>query len=120
MKDKAESTLSGARKDEMSASHSYEMLKQSLDTELATMKKRMAAASTEKAATDEAHASATEDLSATEKSVSSDTDYLTNLRQSCSAKQAEWEARQKSAGEEVAAIDKAKEILSSGVKVFLQ
>merc|ERR1719473_546313 len=49
MKDKAESTLSSARKDEMAASHSYEMLKQSLETELKTMGDRMAAASSEKA-----------------------------------------------------------------------
>merc|ERR1719453_1349659 len=120
MKDKAESTLSGARKDEMSASHSYEMLKQSLDTELKTMKDRMAAASTEKAATEESKASASEELAATEKTVAADTDYLANLKESCASKAAEWEARQKSAGEEVAAIDKAKEILEEGVKAFLQ
>merc|ERR1719181_2043771 len=32
----------------------------------------------------------------------------------------EWDVRQKQAGEETAAIEKAKEILSDGVKVFLQ
>merc|ERR1719453_2465043 len=120
MKDKAESTLSGARKDEMSASHSYEMLKQSLDTELATMKKRMAAASSEKSANEEAKATASEDLASTQKTLDADTAYLANLKESCAAKAAEWDARQKSAGEEVAAIDKAKEILEEGVKVFLQ
>merc|ERR1719484_310598 len=35
-------------------------------------------------------------------------------------KATEWAARQKQAGEETAAIEKAKEVLSEGVKVFLQ
>jgi chromosome segregation ATPase len=39
---------------------------------------------------------------------------------SCETKQTEWAARQKQAGEETAAIEKAKEILSEGVKVLLQ
>jgi hypothetical protein len=39
---------------------------------------------------------------------------------SCSKKAEEWEQRQKDAGEEMAAIAKAKEILTEGVKVFLQ
>merc|ERR1719230_2326208 len=120
MKDKAESTLSSARKDEMEAAHAYQLLKQSLDTEIATMKKRMAAASSEKSAAEEAKASASEDLASTTKSVEEDTAFLAELKQSCSAKAAEWDARQKSAGEEIAAIDKAIEILSNGVKVFLQ
>merc|ERR1719287_57726 len=39
---------------------------------------------------------------------------------SCETKATEWAARQKQAGEETAAIEKAKEILSEGVKVLLQ
>merc|ERR1719305_853854 len=39
---------------------------------------------------------------------------------SCSKKAEEGEQRQKDAGEEMAAIAKAKEILTEGVKVFLQ
>merc|ERR1719399_2418164 len=38
----------------------------------------------------------------------------------CTAKAKEWEERQHSVAEELAAIAKAKEILSDGVKVFLQ
>jgi len=95
----------------MAASHSYEMLKQSLETELKTMKERMSAASQEKSGTEEAKASASEELAATQKTVAADTDFLNNLKQSCASKAAEWEARQKSAGEEMGAIDKAKEIL---------
>merc|ERR1719253_2516325 len=84
------------------------------------MKDRMAAASTQKAAEEESKASASEELAATQKTLAADTDYLANLKESCSSKAAEWDARQKSVGEEIAAIDKAKEILADGVKVFLQ
>merc|ERR1719235_657023 len=38
----------------------------------------------------------------------------------CEAKAKEWAMRQKQAGEETAAIEKAKEVLAEGVKVFLQ
>merc|ERR1719158_2775187 len=40
LKTKAEDSLSSARKTEMQASHAYEMLKQSLETESANMNKR--------------------------------------------------------------------------------
>merc|ERR1719389_637731 len=82
------------------------MLKSSLEQELKTMKKRMSAATAEKATT--------------EKTLAADTKYLSELRMSCSKKAEEWEQRQKDAGEEMAAIAKAKEILTEGVKVFLQ
>merc|ERR1719161_2972366 len=55
-----------------------------------------------------------------EASLKTDTAYLADLKQNCAAKATEWSERQKSAAEEVSVIEKAKEILSSGVKVFLQ
>merc|ERR1719484_89605 len=67
MKEKAEATLSDARTAEMKAQHGYEMLKQSLDTEIATMKKRMSEATTEKSSLESAMASAEEELVATKK-----------------------------------------------------
>jgi hypothetical protein len=117
---KAEDSLSTARRSEMEASHAYQMLKQSLDTETKQMQKRLAAATNEKAATEESKSIAEGDLAEATKSKATDTAYLKDLKQSCSLKAAEWAERQKSAGEEVAVIEKAKEILSSGVKVFLQ
>merc|ERR1719473_806287 len=78
----------------MKANHEYEMLKQSLEMQISTMKKRMSAATTEKS--------------------------LEDLKQSCSMKAQEWATRQKDAAEELAAIAKAKEVLESGVKVFLE
>merc|ERR1719258_365999 len=76
MKDKAESTLSDARKAEMEAAHEYEMLKQSLETQISTMKKRMSEATTEKSGLEDAKAGAEEELSSTKKTLADDEKYL--------------------------------------------
>jgi len=120
MTEKAEGTLSDARAGEMKSNHAYEMLKQSLETELKTMRKRMSAATAEKAGQEKTNSDASEDLATTQKTLDADTKYLEELRQSCAQKAEEWEQRQKDAAGEMAAIAKAKEILEDGVKVFLQ
>merc|ERR1719156_263234 len=120
MKEKAESTLSDARKAEMEAAHEYEMLKQNLEMQISTMKKRMSEATTEKSGLEDAKATAEEELSSTKKTLADDEKYLEDLKQSCSMKAQEWATRQKDAAEELAAIAKAKEGLESGVKVFLE
>merc|ERR1719331_1209152 len=120
MKDKAEATLSDARKAEMEANHEYEMLKQNLETQISTMKKRMSEATTQKSGLEDAKATAEEELAVTKKTLADDEKYLEELKQSCSMKAQEWATRQKDAAGELAAIAKAKEVLESGVKVFLQ
>merc|ERR1719453_1734057 len=120
LKDKAEMSLSKARKAEMEANHAYEMLKQSIEMELSTMQKRMAAATAERSSTEETMHAATEELEETKKSKAADEAYLSDLKMDCAAKAKEWSERQKSVTEELAAIAKAKDILSSGVKSFLQ
>merc|ERR1719359_1129825 len=119
LKTKAEDSLSSSRKAEMEASHAYQMTKQSLETELAQMNKRMGEATNQRSSTEEGKHSAAEELQSTTASEASDQSYLADLKQDCAAKATEWSERQKSA-EEVAVIEKAKDILSSGVKVFLQ
>merc|ERR1719484_495063 len=120
MKDKAEGTLSDARAAEMKAGHEYAMLKQNLEMQIKTMKERMSEATTSKSSLEETKASAEEELSSTKKTLADDEKYLEELKQSCSAKAAEWATRQKDAAGELAAIAKAKEVLEDGVKVFLQ
>merc|ERR1719199_2276655 len=88
--------------------------------ELDAMNKRMSQATAEKAGLEESKASAEEQLGATTKTMADDKKYLEELKQSCSMKAAEWATRQKDAAGELAAIAKAKEVLESGVKVFLQ
>merc|ERR1719241_35847 len=96
------------------------MLKQSLEMELSTMEKRMSQATTEKSGLEEVKASASEQLAATKTTLADDEKYLEELKQSCSMKATEWATRQKDAAGELAAIAKAKEVLESGVKVFLE
>merc|ERR1719353_991387 len=120
LKDKAEVSLSESRKAEMEANHAFEMLKQSIEMELSTMQKRMGAATSERSSTEEAMHEASEELAETKKSKAADEAYLADLKMDCAAKAKEWSERQKSVAEELAAIAKAKDILSDGVKVFLQ
>jgi len=117
---KAEASLSDARKEEMSSRHSYDMLKQGLTDELRVMNARRADASSQKSNTEEAKHVAAGDLAATQDGKATDEAYLSDLQQSCAAKSRDWETRQKDAAEEMAAIAKAKEILESGVKAFMQ
>merc|ERR1719191_1079032 len=120
MKEKAEATLSDARAAEMEAAHEYEMLKQNLEMQISTMRKRMSEATTEKSGLEDAKATAEEELAATKKTLADDEKYLEELKMSCSMKAKEWATRQKDAAGELGAIAKAKEVLESGVKVFLQ
>jgi hypothetical protein len=120
MEEKAESSLSSTRKDEMEAAHAFAMLKSSLEGELKVMKKQLSEATLQKSSTEEALHAAEGELAQTEKTLAADSTYLEELNASCSAKAAEWATRQKDAGAEMAAIAKAKEILAEGVKVFLQ
>lgn len=119
-KDKAEKELSDCRKAEMEASHEFEMVKQSLENEISTKKEKLAEASAGKATNAEAKGSAEGELTNTKKTKSEDSAYLSTLKSDCQAKAMEWEERLKSAKGEMGAIDKAKEILSEGVKALVQ
>merc|ERR550537_1557435 len=120
MQSKAEESLSSTRKDEMEAAHAFALLKQGLEDEIKVAKKQLSEATQTRSTTEEEQYAAETSLTETEETLAADTKYLAELKQSCSMKATEWAARQKQAGEETAAIEKAKEVLSEGVKVFLQ
>jgi uncharacterized protein YeeX (DUF496 family) len=120
IKTKADESLSSVRKQEMEASHEYEMLKMSLDTKIADWKGRLKDATAQRLSDEEAKAEAAEEVESVKKSKAADELFLKDLKRGCKLKAAQWAARQKSAAEEVAAVEKAKDILTSGVKVFLQ
>jgi chromosome segregation ATPase len=120
MREKAEESLSSTRKDEMEAAHAFALLKQSLEDEISVSKKQLSQATLQKSSTEEELHAADEELTMTKKVLADDEAYLAELKESCSTKATAWSIRQKDAGEETAAIEKAKEILSTGVKVFLQ
>jgi hypothetical protein len=120
LQEKAASALSNARKSEMEAKHAYDMLKASLEQETSHMSKRLSAVTMELSSETETSHTAAGELSGTEADLAADKKYLQELTLSCAAKAKEFDERKKQASEEVGAILKAKEILSAGVKVFLQ
>merc|ERR1719353_1500474 len=120
MKEKAEESLSSTRKDEMEAAHAYALLKQGIEDTVAVAKKQLEENTLIRSTTEEELHEAEASLAETQKVLATDTDYLAELKQSCEAKAVQWTARQKSAAEEMAAIEQAKTTLSEGVPSFLQ
>merc|ERR1719217_488484 len=120
MQAKAEAELSELRKKEMGQAHEFKMLEQSLKSEITHSKEKLGDASSLKSAAAEAQGKAEGDLAETEKVKAADESYLSELQMDCQTKAMEWEARQKSAKDEMGALDKAKEILDSGVKALVQ
>jgi len=120
MQGKAEDTLSDLRKKEMSAQHSYEMVKSGLEQELKHAQDKLGTANSGKAAATEAQSKAEGELAETSKTKAADEEFAATLKGECETKATEWAERQKSANEEMAVIEKAKEILTSGVKAFVQ
>merc|ERR1719262_806086 len=96
------------------------MLAGSLNNEISNKKKKLADATSGKAAAEEAKGKAESEKVDTEKANAADNQYLESLKSDCQAKAVEWEERLKSAKGEMGALDKAKEILQSGVKALIQ
>merc|ERR1719217_1738389 len=108
-----ESNLSQTQKDELQGSGDYENLKASKETEIGAGQDQIETKTQELATTDEKNAQAKTDLEDTEASLAADQKFLENLRAQCSAMDAEWEARSKTRTEEMEAVAKALEFLSS-------
>merc|ERR1719399_2721914 len=120
MQAKAEEELSALRKKEMGEAHNFKVLEQGLNGEIEHSKEKLAAATSAKSAAAEAQSTAEGDLAETSKTKAADEEYSSNLKTECEETASAWAERQKSAKEEMGAIDKAKEILVSGVTAFSQ
>jgi len=120
MQEKAESELSDLRKKEMTNNHNFKVIEQGLNAEIAHSTEKLNLAKSAKSAAEEALAKAQGDSAETAKTKSADEEYSKNLKTECETTAMEWDARQKSAKEEMAAIDKASEILTTGVVAFSQ
>jgi len=120
MQGKAEDTLSTLRKKEMSDEHSFAQLSQGFNDEISHGQDKLSSATKNKASNEQMKSEAEKKLVDTQASKAADEEYAGTLKTECESKAAEWEARQKSATEEMGAIDKAKDILVGGVKAFVQ
>jgi len=107
----ADGQLSDARKKETSSKNNFEMLKQSLEDEIANANKDMDDAKKSLSASGEAKATAQGDLTVTSKALATDTATLDDLHKDCLTKAQDFEAETKSRTEELKALAEAKKIL---------
>jgi len=110
--EKAEAHLDSARKQETSAMHNFDMLKQSLEDEIKFASKDKANAQKETAKSSEKTAVAEGDLEVTSKDLKADTGSLADLHQTCMTTAQDFEAQTKSRGEELKALAEAKKVLA--------
>jgi len=112
MQEKAEGMLAEARKTEMSAKHSFELLAQSLNDELAVQNEDLSNAKKQLGATGETKATAEGDLASTVKDLNEDQTYLKDMSMNCQQRAVDFDASQKSRAEELQALSEAKKIIA--------
>jgi len=102
------------QKEEMNSRHAFDMLMQDLKAQVAQASTDRGEKAEAKAKTLQAKADNKGDLQDTSTSKAADEKYLSDLSATCSTKAGDFESRQQLRAEEIQAIEKAIEILSSG------
>jgi len=120
MQEKSEQALTDARNTEMRQQHSFDMMAQSLTDAMAQAKEKLADAKSAIAAKSQENGENAGELQETNKNKKAAEKYLTSLTMDCTQAREAWATRQEEAKAETGALDKAKEILSSRVRVFVQ
>merc|ERR1719221_1643438 len=100
-------------KEEMNSKHAYDMLMQDLTSQIAYAQKDRDEKAETKAKKLQAKADAEGDLKDTTTTRDADVKYLTDLTATCEQKASDFESRQQLRAEEIVAIEKAIEIISS-------
>jgi len=118
MKEKAEETLSGVRMTEMKAAHNFDMMKQSITDQLTLCSEKLSDQKSLVASLTEAMGKANGENAEVAKTKMADTVYVSTLTSECKEAADAWTEKQASGKAEMAAIEKAKSILSERVKVF--
>merc|ERR1719414_1242175 len=112
LSEKAQAQLSAARKEESTALHNFQMLKQSVEDEIKFANKEMGEAKADLAASGDAKVSAEGKLAVAAKELASDIDTAADVKQDCAQKAEEDEAAKKSRSEELKALADAKQAIS--------
>jgi len=102
------------QKEEMNSRHAFDMLMQDLKAQVAQASTDRGEKAEAKAKTLQAKADNTGSLQDTSTTKAADEKYLGDLRATCGTKASDFESRQQLRSEEIQAIEKAIEILSSG------
>jgi len=129
MEDKAEESLTEARKGEMESQSSHALLKNGLENEITNTKKEMSESTKKSAASAQELAQAEKDLAIEKKGLEEDTTYLRELKRDCQTRASEFEVEARDNKAELTALSKAKAILQkkfaaslvqTGAKVTMQ
>jgi len=120
LKGKAEAALQRERDNDVASQHDFMMEKQDLVKTMETLQEKMDEAKANVQDLTETAAAAEKEKGDTEAAKAADEKFLKALMTECHLAADAWDKRETSATEEQAAIDKACEILSSRVTVFLQ
>merc|ERR1719326_173581 len=120
LKGKAEEALQKQRDEENKKQSEHDIQVMSIKQAIALAENNVDDAKKEKARLSEEKAKAEEEKADAEASKAADEKSLEETTQECEATSAAWATRQKEAAAEMAAIEKAKEILASRVTVLLQ
>jgi peptidoglycan hydrolase CwlO-like protein len=113
LKEKAEEQLSSLRKSEMTAKHSYEMVKQSLEDQSAADSKDLEEEKSSKASAAESLAGAEGDLTTTTADLKAAEEALATAKETCAEVSADHEATVAARAEELKVIGEAIEILKN-------
>jgi hypothetical protein len=111
MLEKAEAQRADGQKAEMTANHSFEMLKQSLEDSVADQDKDLAESKKAKALAEEDKATAEGEVSRVQKEIKADEIKLKDLQHECMDKAEDHETEQKERSEELTALATAKKII---------
>eukprot|EP00439_Symbiodinium_sp_Y106_P020824 s480_g2.t1 len=112
MKSKARDNLNTLVSEDKKAQHSFAMLQQSLQMQIAADTKEMEQTKAVKAEASESKATAEGDLTGSEKDLANDKASLQKLEASCSQATADFEESKASRAEELEALKKAEEVLA--------
>jgi len=120
LKGKAEESLQRMRDAEVQEKAAHDLRMQSLKGAIHLAEDNMDDAKRDHTRLEEEKGEAEGEVAKTEETKAAAEKYLASVTSECDKASADWAARQKGAKEEIAAINKAKEILASRVTVFVQ
>merc|ERR1719454_287743 len=111
MTERAEGTLSDARKQEMEDAQSAALLNQGMESEIKSFQEELAESTKLKQFNVEAKAAGSKDLAVEKKGLAEDEKSLSDLKHACQERATQFEAETKDGQAELTALGKAKEIL---------
>jgi len=112
MKENFETNLAASQKEEKDNSNAYKELKEAKEKEIEAGQEQINVKSTQLGDTDEKLAEAKQQIKDTKMSLSADEEFLMDLKKKCQMTGQEWEERQKTRQEEIAAVSQALNVLS--------